>query len=72
MLVLFNIALIILSIIGLVLFIIGLQKTARGFVVFGGTVFLAPIFHLIGWTFLMPMSPVIALAVSLFIKESTD
>lgn len=69
---LLDIALIILSIAGLLLFVFGIQKRSRSYIVFGGTAFIAPIFYLIGWVFLMPMAPPIALVISLFTRKRED
>lgn len=43
-----DIALIILSIVGLLLFVLGFQKRSQSYAVFGGTAFITPIFYLIG------------------------
>ncbi|HEY4602456.1 MAG TPA: hypothetical protein VIG73_14405 [Cerasibacillus sp.] len=67
--ILLNITLVILSIVGLLLFIFGFQKRSQLYILFGAIIFLAPIFYLIGWTFFLPMVPPIALAISLVAKK---
>jgi len=55
---------VILSIAGLLLFIFGFQKKSQLSILFGGVAVFTSIFYLIGWTFLVPFAPPIALAIS--------
>jgi hypothetical protein len=61
--------LIIVSMAGILLLIFGLSKKAQLYIFFGGIAFLAPIFYLIGWIFLLPMAPPIALAISFLARK---
>ena len=67
-----DIALMILSIVGLLLLIWGFQKSKQSYTLVGGLAFLASIFYLIGWNLLLPMAPPIALAISYFAKKKEE
>ncbi len=72
MMILLNISLVILSIVGLMLFVFGFQKNSRMYVIFGGIALFAPVFYLLGWFFLLPMAPPIALAISFLGKKKEN
>lgn len=67
--ILLNIFLGILSIAGLLLFVFGFVENARLYIVVGGIAIFAPIFYLLGWFFLLPMAPPLALAISFLGKK---
>jgi len=55
---------VILSIAGLLLFIFGFQKKTQLSILLGGVAVFTAIFYFIGWIFLVPFAPPIALAIS--------
>lgn len=69
---LLNISFVILIVIGLLLFVYGLQKNSQLSMFFGGVAFLSPIFYFIGWTSFLPLIAPIALAISYFGKKKIN
>lgn len=61
---LLNVFFVILSLTGLLLFIFGFQRKSQLSILLGGVAVFTAIFYFIGWTFLMPFVPPIALAIS--------
>jgi hypothetical protein len=54
---------------GLLLVVFGFSKISQLSIVFGGIVFLSPIFYLVEWTVFLPFVPVIALVISFLGKK---
>ncbi|MCG7409462.1 hypothetical protein MH117_18800 [Paenibacillus sp. ACRRX] len=63
---LLNISFVILIIVGLLFAAYGLHKKSQLSIFFGGMAFLAPVFHFIGWTPVLPFVAPIALVISYF------
>lgn len=70
--ILLNIALVILSIIGLGFFISGLQKDNKIYMHFGGIAFLSPIFSLVGWFLFLPLVPGINLLIIIWLTRKRE
>ncbi|WP_066195092.1 hypothetical protein [Gracilibacillus phocaeensis] len=58
-----------LMIVGVLLFVDGVQKHSQLSLLFAGIAILAPIFYFVNWTVFLPLVPVIALALSLLVKK---
>lgn len=69
---LLSVILIILSILGLLLVVFGLQKKFQLTTFFGGLIFFTPIFYLFGWVTFSPLVPAIALVISFLSKKKVS